>query len=289
MSLASQTNQAAATDTNKLAYALKLFFQSSEIKASLLLGSLPETMNNIVENLQTKDNLTYELAYNYLMDLRLSSNAAPTVETAYKAKTGNVRSQKASGEDTGPQTGASQEEVKMCSFCQKRSHLWSEYRSRKRREENKKEENKKKTGDSKTSDKGEKTSERAKVADVEDDSETALTVRPSTALSASTWVLDSGATSHMTSNPSCFTHIHKKEGYVKIGDGSQIRIDGVGNVRLTPNGGKTVILQDCLCVPSSGKLSLLSVRKCQRNSLHVIGRRSGSKTTWTRRGSYLLW
>ena len=267
-SLASRTNQASATDTNKLAFALKPFFQSSEIKASLLLGSLPETMNNIVENLQTKDNLTYELAYNHLMDLRSSSNAAPTVvETAYKVKTGNSRSQKSSSQETGPQTGASSEEVKICSFCQKRGHLWSECRSRKKREENKKEESKKKT-----SEKGEKAGERAKVADVEDDSETALTVCPSTALStSSTWVLDSGAPSHMTSNPNCFTHIHEKEGYVKIGDGSRIKIEGVGNVRLMPESGKAVILRDCLYVPSLGKLSLLSIRKCQSNGLHVIG------------------
>ena len=82
---ASRTNQAATTHTNKLAYALKSFFESSEIKAALLLGSLPDSMNNIVENLQTKDNLTYELAYNHLMDLRSSSSTAPPAETVLKA------------------------------------------------------------------------------------------------------------------------------------------------------------------------------------------------------------
>ena len=251
-SLASRTNQATATDANKLAYALQLFFQSSEIKASLLLGSLPDSMNNIVENLQTKDNLTYELAYNHLMDLRSSSSVAPsTVETVYKASLTQQPSKFESSDGTD-----------VCSYCQKKGHLWSECRARKRREKNKKEENKKKTG------------EQAKVADADtakDESETALTVQPSSSLSTSSWVLDSGATSHMTSNPDCLTRIHKKEGYVKIGDGSRIRIEGVGDIKLALSKSSTIILRDCLYVPSLGKLSLLLVRKCQKNGLHVVG------------------
>lgn len=109
-SLASRTNQAATTDANKLAYALKSFFQSSEIKASLLLGSLPDSMNNIVENLQTKDNLTYELAYNHLMDLRSSSSTA-AAESVYKAST-----QPSKVEST-------QDGTDVCSYCQKRGHV----------------------------------------------------------------------------------------------------------------------------------------------------------------------
>lgn len=125
------------------------------------------------------------------------------------------------------------------------------------------------TWENQSSEKSEKAGEGAKVAGVEDDSETALTVRPHTALlTSSTWVLDPGATSHMTSNPNYFTRIHKKGGYAKIGDGSRIKIEGVGDVRLMPESGKAVILRDCLYVPSLGKLS---VRKCQRNGLHVIG------------------
>ena len=214
-SLASRTNQSAVTDTNKLAFALKPFFQSSEIKASLLLGSLPDTMNNIVENLQTKDNLTYELAYNHLMDLRSSSDPnLSSTETAYKAANQLSKTY-------------SQSRAKVCTYCQKKGHLWGECRARKRKEKEEKKEKQKKESSKK------KSSEQAKVGD-SDESETALTVHPSPSLSfglsASTWVLDSGATSHMTSDPGCFTSIREKEGFVKIGDGSRIKIEGVGEV-----------------------------------------------------------
>ena len=262
--LASRTEQSTGSDTNKLAYALKPFFKSSEIKASLLLGSLPDSMSNIIENLQTKDNLTYELAYNHLMDLRSASFPLPSSsssETAYKgAQDRNRKSDSASGTESG---------TRSCSYCQKKGHLWSECRARKRREENKKDENKKKTTDK------EKMTEKAKVADEDDESETALTVRPSSCMPTSPiWVLDSGATSHMTSHSDCFVRMSEKSGFVKIGDGSRIRIEGIGDVRLENpfNANAPIVLRDCLYVPSLGNLSLLSVRKCQKNGFHVVGR-----------------
>ena len=238
-SIANWTNQSSVTDANKLAWALRTIFRSSEVKASLLLASLPNSMNNIVEKLQTKDNLTYESAYNHLMDLRSSSS-----ETAYKAAS------------------------KTCTFCQKAGHLWADCHSRKRREEAKKRNSEKEKG-----------SERAQVAD--GDSETALTVRlplseapPISALSKSNalyWVLDSGATSHMTSNPGLFAHLRKRGGFVRIGDGSRIKIEGVGTMRLACEGDVTIALRDCLYVPDLGDVSLMSIRKCQRNGFYVIG------------------
>ena len=214
-------------------------------------------MNNIVKNLQTKDNLTYELAYNHLMDLRSSSSTA-TVETVYKAS-------------TQPKVKPSQDGTEVYSYCQKRGHMWSEYHARKRREKNNKDENKK----------NEKAGKQAKIANVDagkDESETALTVvRPSSNSSTfPVWVLDSGATSYMTSNPDYFTHINENNSYIKIGDGSRIKIEGIGDVKLRlgpqSDGSPTIVLRDCLYIPSLGKLSLLSVRKCQENGLHIVGR-----------------
>jgi len=48
-------------------------FDSPEGKAAILLHSLPESMNNIADNLQTKEDLTYDHIFNKLMDLKVST------------------------------------------------------------------------------------------------------------------------------------------------------------------------------------------------------------------------
>lgn len=84
------------------------------------------------------------------------------------------------------------------------------------------------TWENQSSEKSEKACESAKVADVEDGSETALTVRPSTALlTSSTWVLDLGATSHMTSNSNYFTRIHKKGDMSKLEMAPELKLKGL--------------------------------------------------------------
>ena len=64
---------------------------------------------------------------------------------------------------------------------------------------------------------------------------------------------------------------------MKIGDGSKIKIEGVGDVRLDCvsrlDGSRitSILLKDCLYVPDLGDVSLVSVRKCQKNGLFVLG------------------
>ena len=78
----------AATTDERLDYALKGLADSDEAKGAFLLLSLPKTYDNIVDNLQTKPNLTYNEVYQRLMDLASTStsNQAPLDNTAYKAK-----------------------------------------------------------------------------------------------------------------------------------------------------------------------------------------------------------
>ena len=56
---------ASPTDRTTLPFAFKSWFESPKAKAALLLRSLPESINNIVDNLQTKADLTYYHVYNY--------------------------------------------------------------------------------------------------------------------------------------------------------------------------------------------------------------------------------
>ena len=87
------------------------------------------------------------------------------------------------------------------------------------------------------------------------------------------WVLDSGATSHMTSNPGLYTELQEKTGYVRIGDSSRIKVEGIGDVKLgcTSSSGYVVTLRDCLYVLELGDGSLVSIRKCQKNGFYIVG------------------
>jgi hypothetical protein len=64
-----QCSTAKESDTFKLPHAFKSVFQSLEAKAALLLYTLPPSMENIVDNLQTKEVLTYDQVYQKLMNL----------------------------------------------------------------------------------------------------------------------------------------------------------------------------------------------------------------------------
>ena len=63
------------------------------------------------------------------------------------------------------------------------------------------------------------------------------------------WIVDSGASSHMASDPSLFTEMTPRTDYVKYTDGSQGRIEGVGTVFVIFNG-FAITLYHVLCVPS---------------------------------------
>ena len=69
-----------------------------------MLYSLPSSMDNIVDNLQTKDGLTYDQVYQKLMDLNSKSNQAE--DKAYRVQEPH-RSTITSSED------------KECSYCKK--------------------------------------------------------------------------------------------------------------------------------------------------------------------------
>ena len=65
-----------------------------------------------------------------------------------------------------------------------------------------------------------------------------------------TWVIDSGASFHITPSRECFsTYIVGDHGYVKMGDNGECKIVYVGNVCLTTSTSCRLILKDARHVP----------------------------------------
>ena len=102
-----QCVQNASSDDN-LANGLKTMLSNSAVKASFLLFSLPDTYNNIVDNLVTKK-VDYDDAYTHLHDLpSASSGSALSVQGTKK------KSDKKQQSVSSNQLGKNE-----CSFCKK--------------------------------------------------------------------------------------------------------------------------------------------------------------------------
>jgi len=76
---------ASSNDRYTLPFVFQTMFESPEAKAAILLHSLPESMNNIVDNLQTKPDLTSDHVYNKLMDLKIPTAVNSAENKPYKS------------------------------------------------------------------------------------------------------------------------------------------------------------------------------------------------------------
>ena len=94
-----KTRVANAGATDALGTGLKTFLQSDTVKASFLMLSLLEDMDNVVDNLQTKMNITYDDVYSRLMDL--NSSFSSSASKALSAHAG-VQRKRAPSSSNGP-------------------------------------------------------------------------------------------------------------------------------------------------------------------------------------------
>ena len=132
---------ATSSDRYALPLAFKLLFESTEAKAALLLRSLPESMNNIVDNLQTKEDLTYDHVHQRLLDLKSPCAASSADNKAYKSA--DVKGNgKAPGRKSPPKGNSGSKE---CTWCMKhyggvgaKGHTWNECHKLKAKNENEK-------------------------------------------------------------------------------------------------------------------------------------------------------
>lgn len=71
-----------------------------------------------------------------------------------------------------------------------------------------------------------------------------------------TWYLDNGASNHMTRRREKFENLDRSiKGEVKFGDGSLVKIEGKGSIRIACKNGKTRICKACTLSPHYGVTS----------------------------------
>ena len=96
------------------------------------------------------------------------------------------------------------------------------------------------------------------------------------------WILDSGASHHMSSQRQYFSCFREYETYIHIANGSRLTTAGIGDIWLKVERGDNttseIQLRDVLYVPDLGSQNLLSVRCIQQAGASVVfGEREGRK------------
>eukprot|EP00250_Pteridium_aquilinum_P021206 c25055_g1_i2 orf=720-1535(+) len=82
------------------------------------------------------------------------------------------------------------------------------------------------------------------------------------------WVVDSGATRHMTPTLDGFRNLREMQGDICIGDSSHVPIEGIGDLTLIPDGKGGSLSGEVLYVPGLG-FHLLSMKELCRIGLQV--------------------
>jgi len=247
---------ATSSDRYTLPFAFQSVFESPKAKAAILLRSLPESMNNIVDNLQTKEDLTYDHVYNKLMDLKVPTAVNSADNKAYKSADVRGKGMETRREPSSKGPSAT---TKECTYCKKHfqtarseGHTWNEC-------------SKLKAANLKNKEK--KTVNSAKIGKEEtpEPVSTLSSTRTTTKVSPyPRWVIDTGASSHMTNNSDLFIDFETIKGTVRLGDDSVIETCGCGTVMILAKTSlghvSSVYLERVLWVPSLGSCSLLSWR-----------------------------
>jgi hypothetical protein len=216
------------------------FIRLSRGEMGFSTGGFAESHDNVVEQLSSKDHLTYHEAKEHVLNLP-SNHRSPTGASSKNSKPqheANPVSSTNGKKDKKQKKGSSSSSNsggKECNWCRKHSpgtacgHIWTQYKELKaRRDRN-----------------------RAEIATPVQ--EVANTVSSN----SSKWIFNTGAFSHITPDRNCFESFSSVRGNVVLADKTQVEYTGVGLGRLScrlPSGDiSVVLLRRSLFVPSLWK------------------------------------
>lgn len=201
------------------------------LKVAMILRGLPEEFDTLAITLENRsdEDLTLEMVRGKLLDFVSRSDASESQNKALRVK-------------------SYQKPIPVCFKCHKKGHIQRDCWSKDKELEE--------------SDEKSTKNQKASVAKQEYPMEFALGVGAT--CDNEDWLVDSGATSHMTPNKDLFDKLdesHKSN--VGLGNGETEKVEGIGNVKITVNGPTGLVqlnVQRVLFVPDLAN-NLLSVSK----------------------------
>jgi len=230
----SWSRDADSTSKDTLEAVLLPLAKSEVVKGAFFFTWLPSTLDNVVDNLTTKESATYNEICTRLLDLDPAEQPANT-NTAFTATSTNWNNK-----------GKGKEE-KICTYCKSKGyrgigHLVTACFTRKR----------------------DTTEGASAAADLVDKTKGYAFPTTESDFPPDAWILDSGASSHMTADTSRITGLRSMNVMVTIGNGEQLQATAIGTASFTAllSDGSThyISLHNTLLVPAH-RFSLLSWRR----------------------------
>ena len=249
---------------------LKDFLAVEEVRIMCLFRSLPSSMENIVDNLSTKENPKYADVSAHLLDL-ISKKASTNNSTSKAYFVGN---------DDLPEKGK-QTEKKECSWCKKHGFYFKNHNHRdcKRLRATKEKEGNNRTKAYPRSSANTVSAPNKGSQDCDNCSHIISEKVFSTSISRtspSNWILDSGCSTHMTSRKDLFSSIESQRGTVTVASGKEITAHGRGTVHLDllTSSGKRVAakLENVLYVPDLIGGNLISEGTLERKGFEIVSK-----------------
>ena len=252
------TSPPSSTITETLESLLLPLASSPIAKGAFFITSLPTTLDNVIDNLTTKDTVTYTDICNKLLDLYPTASQTQCDNTAFLSTSG--RQDRRKGRSDQARDG------KICGYCKSKGfrgmgHLESECRTKKREK-----------GGTAATAQAANTDQKAyrRYAFPTTDSR----------FPPGAWILDSGASVHMTDNLSLLEDVQPTESSVTIGNGKEVLASAIGtatiNAQLSNGTLNRITLCDTLYIPEL-RFSLISWRKMAEAGAEKIGDVTGTK------------
>ena len=255
---------------------------NDETKATFLLLTFPKSFDNVIDNLQTKENLTYDDVCNRLLDINLRKDNTESNAFCTKHNRRNTLGNK-----------------KECSWCKSKGsnhigHTWQECFKLKKHKESRNSGRKERDAANKAQDMVEDGPNHTAFTAILDTWK-ARKANLNRNSNNKTWIFDTGATRHMSSNEYLFSNLMPYSGNVRIGDDSILPVKGKGNVTtgvlLPDNKTLEVTIHDVLYVPDLGPCNLLSWSQLQDRGIHLTSSnydmylhdKSGTRVGWIKR------
>ena len=212
------------------AIALKNFLSVEEVKVMCLFRSLPPSLDNVVDNLSTKDHLTYSIVNKRLLDLQHSRYAIDNSSSkAYAIG-------KPKGNFKGNSFSKYSDKVLECTWCKKYGDDYVGHtHTRCQKLQNYQKQKAKRKRASRDGNKAHLASGPSVISS-EDSGISDLSEHKAFSSSSSIlprhWILDSGCTAHMTSRKELLTSIKPHRGLVTVANGEQVPVQGTGTLQI---------------------------------------------------------
>lgn len=247
------------------------FKVDEKTKLWVLSNTRPPYMKNTVQmfDMARQDGKVTELIAQLKLQFHLDSNETKKGSAAYNTKESDSQTHRQNPYHSANNQGNSKQKTMLsCNYCKKVGHLWKECRKLKRDKERKRHYNQQKP---------------------KQENSGALSAKSHTfSEDKNTWIVDSGATSHMTPYREYFTSFQKltEPHLIYLGDGRKLEAHGQGNVQFTSNR-KTGSLTSILWVPDI-KENLFSVCRAIEQGVDVKLSSIDSSVSFMREGRQVL-